>query len=82
MRYAAILAYVAVGTALHVAFIGAEFDPLSFWTWAWLLAWPAMLFVIGVLLLFAAAIFAVVGTFAAVFAFISVTAMAATWSEA
>lgn len=40
-----LLPYLGVGALCHALVLGPTFDFGSAWTWAWLLAWPAALFV-------------------------------------
>lgn len=37
------LFYVGIGAICHALFVGSTFVASSAWTWAWLLAWPALL---------------------------------------
>lgn len=36
--------YLAIGALCHALFYAAHFNFLNAWTWAWLIAWPLMLF--------------------------------------
>lgn len=47
-------AYFAFGGLLHAIFAGLHFDPTSLVSWAWLVFWPATLFVVVLLVGFAA----------------------------
>lgn len=45
--------YLAIGCVVHTILIGTAFNPANVFAWGCILAWPAVLFILGLLLFFA-----------------------------
>lgn len=54
IRFESALCYLAAGLICHIVFVGNDMAVSNPWTWFWLLAWPAGLLVIFLLLGFIA----------------------------